>query len=411
MSILRYDHEATERATECALASPEAAFAEPRAEATLATFALEGPRGAVLATGRRAQLDRGPLSTLAERVGAFFAGNDAKAPAVLVGALPFDPEADDHFYQPAQWQREPLTLPAAAPARMRGLSLVATPDRPAYRDLVARLLQRMQAESAAGTRLEKVVLSRSLAIETAAAIDPFALYARLAGDPGVTRFLTPLPEGAAGLPRHLVGATPELLLARRAAEVTSFPLAGSRPRALENGGELLLASEKERWEHRLVVEAIADALAPHCAELSVPRQPQLCTTRTMWHLGTRIAGRLAKPEQMSAAALAALLHPTPAVGGTPTDAALRLIREFEPVDRGFYAGAVGWTDAAGDGDFYVSLRCADVAGASARIHAGGGIVAGSDPAGEMEETSAKFRAILDAFGIDEGGHARQETAA
>jgi isochorismate synthase len=377
----------------------------------LATFALEGPRGAVLATGSRGQLERGPLRTLAERANAFFAVTGTSGPAVLVGALPFDPEAADSFYQPAQWRRGALTGLTGAPARMRGLSLVATPDRPAYRDLVARLLQRMEVETASGTQLEKVVLSRSLAIETAAEIDPFALYTRLAGDPDVTRFLTPLPHAPASPPRHLVGATPELLVARRRAEVTSFPLAGSRPRALENGGELLMASEKERWEHRLVVEAIADALAPHCAELSVPREPQLCTTRTMWHLGTRITGRLSRPEQMSAAALAALLHPTPAVGGTPTDAALALIREFEPIDRGFYAGAVGWTDAAGDGDFYVSLRCADIAGASARIHAGGGIVAGSDPAGEMEETSAKFRAILDGFGIDEGGNVRREAAA
>ena len=407
---MRYDHGAMEPA----LSSPESVSPEAGLSAgpdsARATFALEGPRGAVLATGQRAVLDRGPLATLAERVATFFEHADRSAPAVLVGALPFDPEAADHFYQPDLWRREALTGSVSAPARMRGLSLVATPDRPAYRDLVARLLQRMQAESAAGPLLEKVVLSRSLAIETAASIDPFALYARLAGDPDVTRFLTPLPERKAGLPRHLVGATPELLVARHGDEVTSFPLAGSRPRALANGGELLMASEKERWEHRLVVEAIADALAPHCAELSVPSVPQLCTTRTMWHLGTRIAGRLAQPEQMSAAALAALLHPTPAVGGTPTAAALRLIREFEPVDRGFYAGAVGWTDAAGDGDFYVSLRCADIAGASARIHAGGGIVAGSDPAGEMEETSAKFRAILDGFGIDEGGHVRQGAA-
>jgi len=406
VSILRYDHEATEHA----LSSPDLSFAEARSDAALASFALEGPRGAVLATGRRSQLERGPLSTLADRADAFFARSDTSGPAVLVGALPFDPEAADHFYQPAQWRRETLSGPTGAPARMRGLSLVATPDRPAYRDLVARLLRRMEADSPSGKPLEKVVLSRSLAIETAAEIDPFALYARLAGDPDVTRFLTPLPNGPAGLPRHLVGATPELLVARRGAEVTSFPLAGSRPRALPNGGELLMASEKERWEHRLVVEAIADGLAPHCAELSVPDMPQLCTTRTMWHLGTRIVGRLSRPEQMSAAALAALLHPTPAVGGTPTDAALALIREFEPVDRGFYAGAVGWTEASGDGEFYVSLRCADVTGASARIHAGGGVVAGSDPTGEMEETSAKFRAILDAFGIDEGGNVRREAA-
>lgn len=406
---MRYEYEATEPA----LNRPDPASCEPvlpqaKEPSALATFALEGPRGALRASGRRAVLQPGPLATLADRVAAFFAANSSARDSLLVGALPFDPQAQDYFYEPSQWSREGLNGPSGAAVRMRGLSLVANPDRPAYQDLVARLLERIAAISADGRKLEKVVLSRSLSIETGAVIDPLGLYARLGGDPDVTRFLTPLPEAATGLPRHLVGATPELLVARRGVEVTSFPLAGSRPRALENGGELLMASDKERWEHRLVVEAIADALAPHCAELSVPEVPQLCTTRTMWHLGTRITGQLAKPEEMSSAALAALLHPTPAVGGTPTNAALALIREFEPVDRGFYAGAIGWMDAAGDGDFYVSLRCADVSGASARIHAGGGIVPGSDPASEVEETSAKFRAILDALGIDEGGNVRRE---
>ncbi|MNQ93520.1 Isochorismate synthase DhbC [compost metagenome] len=121
----------------------------------------------------------------------------------------------------------------------------------------------------------------------------------------------------------------------------------------------------------------------------------------MWHLGTRIEGRLRRPDEVSAAELAALLHPTPAVCGSPRDRAAELIRELEAYDRGFYAGAVGWTNAVGDGAWYVALRCAEVCGREARLYAGAGIVEGSDPAAEADETSGKFQAVLRALGVDE----------
>lgn len=378
-------------------------------------FILHGLESAIGAVGERAVLPPGPLATLGDRVAAFFArkrGVDG-APALLVGAFPFDPLADDRLYQPNRLA-DPLALEAARadrgtmPVRLR--SMRAEPQPEQFVDAVRRALVALETGRDGPRALAKVVLARSLEIVTAKPIDPLALFGRLAGDPGVTRFMTPLPPQA-GVARHLVGATPEPLISKRGKNILSFPLAGSLPRAIAGAERALMASDKDRREHALVVEAIADILAPYCATLSVPSAPELRATRTMWHLGSRISGALKGDDLVSSAALAALLHPTPAVGGTPRDRAIDLIREIEPVARGFYAGAVGWTDAQGDGDWHVSLRCAEISGARARVHAGAGIVPGSDPLAEVAETSAKFRAMLDAFGIDEGDATVGNTAA
>ena len=130
----------------------------------------------------------------------------------------------------------------------------------------------------------------------------------------------------------------------------------------------------------------------------------------MWHLGTRIVGTL-KERDTPVVELAAALHPTPAVCGLPRDRAAAVIHELEGYDRDFYAGAVGWTDSAGDVEWYVSIRCAEIAGTRVRLYAGAGIVAGSDPLAEADETSAKFVAMLTALGIDETGRPLRECAA
>ncbi|MFN4161565.1 MAG: chorismate-binding protein, partial [Stenotrophomonas sp.] len=152
-------------------------------------------------------------------------------------------------------------------------------------------------------------------------------------------------------------------------------------------------------EHRHVVEAIVTALAPWCRHVKADARPSLHATATMWHLGTRIEATLSDAAT-PVAALVAALHPTPAVCGTPRQLALDTIRALEPVPRGFYAGAVGWIDADGDGDWYVAIRCARVQGRQARIYAGAGIVADSEPALEVAETAAKFGALLNALGVD-----------
>jgi isochorismate synthase len=198
-----------------------------------------------------------------------------------------------------------------------------------------------------------------------------------------------------------VGASPELLVSRRGTEVRSNPLAGSAPRsgdAAEDraNAEALVASSKDREEHEIVVDAVAETLGPFCDELTWDPEPILRETPNVWHLSTRFRGVLRAPAP-SALELVAELHPTPAVAGSPRDAALDAIAELEPFDRGRYAGPVGWVDASGDGEWAIALRCAELRGDRAVLYAGAGIVADSDPAKELDETERKFRAFLDAL--------------
>ncbi|MGC3987021.1 MAG: isochorismate synthase [Pseudorhodoferax sp.] len=363
--------------------------------------------GGLLSEGVQARLAV-PAAQLGAAVAQHFA---AAAPgARLVGALPFDRHAPAHLLAPRRVRDAAaasawlhcMARQAEAP---QGWSLQAEPTRAGYAAAVAQAVQRLQQ----GGGLHKVVLARTLRAHSATPISPWWLARRLAGDPGVLRYVLPLPVPAEAAPAWLVGATPELLLSRRGATVVSEPLAGSAARgpdlaASEARAAALRDSAKDLGEHRYVVQAIADLLAPLCRQLRVPATPALHATASMWHLGTRIEGELkdASPEGLplaSSAALAALLHPTPAVCGTPRAAAAEAIAALEPVPRGFYAGAVGWCDAAGDGAWHVALRCAHVQGHAARLFAGAGIVADSAPESEAAETRAKFNAMLHALGI------------
>ena len=362
-------------------------------------FLLQGPDGALRAASPRARLAPGPIATLAARSAAFLAAADG--PGLLVGAVPYDRAAEDCLHQPARVDTTPRRFP---PAAFGGEWRVeAIPPAADYRAAVAAALERLDV----GGPLRKVVLSRSLAMTCGHDIPAAALLAGLGRDPAATLFSVALPERQPGQPRRLLGATPELLLSRRGRAVASHPLAGSARRRADPArdraaGEALLASAKDRREHEMVVEAVLDALAPHCRELGAPKGTTLRATATMWHLGTRIEGILR--DGAPAAELLAALHPTPAVCGLPREPADILLRQLEGHDRGFYAGAVGWLDAAGDGEWHVALRCAEIEGPRLTMWAGAGIVPGSDPEGETAETSAKFLAMLGALGIDEDGH-------
>lgn len=370
------------------------------------SFVLADREARVFTDGLSRRLTPGGAETLGARVRAFFddlrGGRHERivgGPALLVGALPFDRTADDFLFQPARVVDAP-TAPAYPPPPGGCWRVTPEPTVEGYQAAVAKALSVL---ASAADDLTKVVLARSLRLRSDAPIDVAALAARLAGDPGAVRFGTPIGQG-----RRLVGASPELLIAKKGASVRSHPLAGSARRSADAAADQTAAdsldhSDKDHREHALVVEAILDILAPHCRELNAPSQPELTATQTMWHLGTHIEGKLKRPDEVSAAELAAALHPTPAVAGSPRDAATDLIHRLEGYERGFYAGAVGWTDMAGDGVWYVSLRCAEVAGAEARLYAGAGVVEGSTPEGEAAETSAKFQAMLRAFGIDEAG--------
>jgi menaquinone-specific isochorismate synthase len=220
-----------------------------------------------------------------------------------------------------------------------------------------------------------------------------------------------------------IGASPELLIERRGARVASHPLAGTIGRS----GDLatdealiagLLASPKERREHAYVIDGLRRSLGPVCVTFDVPDKPTVMELRNVTHLATRLTGILAagpagpgpestapeggEPEHPSLGAptalqLVARVHPTPAVGGTPTDAAVAYISEVEGFDRGRYAGPVGWMDARGDGSWAIGLRSADVDGPRASMYAGVGVVAGSRPEAELEETQLKLQALLAAL--------------
>jgi isochorismate synthase len=193
------------------------------------------------------------------------------------------------------------------------------------------------------------------------------------------------------------------LISKRGRSVCSHPLAGSAPRAADPAldrarAEALLGCDKNRREHAFVVDAIASALAPWCSDLHVPPQPALVSTPKVWHLGTSIRGTL-RDGDVSSLSLAELLHPTPAVCGAPRELARTCIRELEGFERGFYAGAVGYCDAAGDGEWVVAIRCAELSERALRLYAGAGIVAGAEPALELEETSVKLSTMFDALGL------------
>jgi isochorismate synthase len=157
-----------------------------------------------------------------------------------------------------------------------------------------------------------------------------------------------------------------------------------------------VASAKNREEHAIVVDAIAEALQPLCVTVTWDPEPVLLETANVWHLSTRFRGRLAEPAP-SALDLALALHPTPAVAGAPTDGALTAIGQLEGFSRGAYAGPVGWVDADGNGVWAIALRCALLSGDRATLYAGAGIVGGSEPMDELDETDRKFRAFLDAL--------------
>ena len=273
----------------------------------------------------------------------------------------------------------PLTVPAEV--RWHDGSLSA----PDWEQAVSTAVSRIRAGG-----LGKVVLARDLYATASDDFDVRVLLHRLASSyPGCYTF-------ACG---GLVGATPELLIRRQDRDISSLVLAGTIPRGRDapedaSLGARLLSSAKDTEEHAYAVADVRAALAPLCDRLVVEDKPSLLRLANVQHLATAVTGTLACPQdggEHSVLSLVAALHPTGAVCGTPPEVAMDVIRELEGMDRGCYAGPVGWVDAQGNGEWGIALRCAEVDGPRARLFAGCGIVAGSDPAAELAETQVKFR--------------------
>jgi menaquinone-specific isochorismate synthase len=283
------------------------------------------------------------------------------------------------------WQRAPFDPPQPPDIVSWHDGALSAPE---WEQAVGEAVRRIKHSSS----LLKVVLARDLYATANRPIDARALLDRLADRyPGCYTFAC---DG-------LVGATPELLISRDGWRVSSLVLAGTTPRGATPAEDsdlatALLGSAKENEEHQYAAASLRDALAPLCQAMYVAPHPALIRLPNLQHLGTRVRGTLISADR-SALALAAAVHPTAAVGGTPTDAAVELIRELESMDRERYAGPVGWMDADGNGEWGIALRCAQLDGNRARLVAGCGIVAGSDPAAELAETITKFRPMRTAL--------------
>jgi menaquinone-specific isochorismate synthase len=285
----------------------------------------------------------------------------------------------------------PSVVRAVRPVRASGPLRWADGRLPVtgYRDAVAEAVRRMRA----GT-LAKAALAHDLLAIAAAPLDPRFLLGGLA-----RRYPSCWSFAVDGI----VGATPELLLRRSGATVSSRVLAGTAwseaaaPADRATLARRLLSSEKDRREHVLAVESLAAALRPLCGELDVPETPGVLALHNVSHLSSDVHGKLDRDDPATLLRLADAVHPTAAVGGTPRDAAVALIAELEGMDRSRYAGPVGWLDADGDGELGIALRCAELDGPVARLFAGCGVVADSDPDTEVREAAAKLLPVREAL--------------
>ncbi|WP_055110228.1 isochorismate synthase DhbC [Paenibacillus ihumii] len=403
-------------------------------------FFLSSPRRTLLAKGEWARLwmqpGEGSPQALSQRVNELLAAaGRTGGESIVVGAIPFDLTKPAELVVPlsAHWAG-PLSFSgedggeaarggeAGRGSRAReqtvpgpGYEVSMHPAPEYYKQSVKEAVRRMNQGL-----LQKVVLSRTLQLTSAEPIDLSRLLRNLARhNPQGYTFAVNLGGGEGGLARKaggsagsksagvrtLIGASPELLITKTGLSIRANPLAGSAPRSDdpaedERRAAALLVSAKDRFEHKLVVEAVEAALHPFCRSLEVPVGPSLVQTETMWHLSTDIYGELADRE-VTVLDLALSLHPTPAICGTPTGLARETILEAEPFERGFFTGTVGWCDAKGDGEWIVTIRCAEVEDRSLRLYAGAGIVADSSAEAELAETAAKFRTLLLAMGLND----------
>jgi menaquinone-specific isochorismate synthase len=282
----------------------------------------------------------------------------------------------------------PLPLADPHPTSEARIASVLPPER--FEHVVAQGVERIRAGG-----LEKVVLAREVVVEAPRAHDPAALYGALRElFPSCFCFCCGSPEAA------FLAASPELLVRRAGAGAATVALAGSTRRSADPSvddhlGEQLLRSTKDRAEHEIVVRRIERALGPHSVWVEAAPEPGLVKVANIQHLATPIHAQLSEPR--SAVELAAILHPTPAVGGEPRDRALAAIGQLEGLDRGWYAGPVGWMDTAEDGEFCVAIRSALLRDRTAHLFAGNGIVADSEPEAELAETEVKLGALLPAL--------------
>jgi isochorismate synthase len=336
--------------------------------------------------------------------------------AVVFGAIPFDNRGKAQFILPTDYHFVAKEK-AQQLLNKRGSKVAASIIQQAYQPTQDQYQQAVRSALAtfskqtftngvlpentsvdSPARLEKVVLGKQLHLTLSTPLEPASILTTLldnnqTGYP----FSLPLTSGV------LLGVSPELLIRKSGDQLFTNPLAGSVKRHGQEKQEewqslALLQSVKDRHEHRLVVDDIATVLAPLCRELTVPAAPSILKTDSMLHLSTQISG-YAMDASLSSLEVAMALHPTPAVCGYPTELARAFIADNEPDSRGYFAGLVGWCDEDGNGEWYIAIRCGLLNQNKVTLFAGAGIVAGSDPLAEWQETDAKIGTMLNALNL------------
>lgn len=317
---------------------------------------------------------------------------------IVMGAIPFDTTQPSCLYIPREcaWVQEQCEdISKGSGIRPHVLAQRSIPDEAGFKAAVNQAIANFRSSN-----IRKAVLSRQLDIQLTHPVDVEQVLANLAAqNPKGYHFRVPMGDGA-----QLIGVSPELLVRKTGDKVFTQPLAGSAKRhadAVEDRevGEALLASQKDQYEHSLVIDDIRRVLEPVCSRLEVPSAPSLLSTAAMWHLSTALEGQLRDP-QTSVLQLACQIHPTPAVCGVPTQLARKLIDLVETVDRGLFSGMVGWCDSQGNGEWVVTIRCGAVQHDRICLFAGAGIVDASCPDSEWKETQAKLGTMLAACGLD-----------
>lgn len=310
---------------------------------------------------------------------------------IIVGAIPFDKQQPSALTIPETYQwldRDSATFPLN-PISVTGY-VYHYLDKHTFCSMVEKALNAIQTH-----KIDKVVLSRLMMIESEKPLNALNIWYQLHHqNPLSYNFYLPLDKGA------LIGASPELLLRKQDNYIQSCPLAGSAKRedtvSLDNlAKEALLHSSKDRYEHDLVTQAIRSRLTPRCQHLTIP-PPTLISTPALWHLATKIEGIVVN-ENENALSLACLLHPTPALCGTPYKRARDLIAQLEPFERHWFGGIVGWSDAQGNGEWVVAIRCGKINPHQIELFAGAGIVPDSQPEKEWQETTNKLSTMLSAL--------------
>lgn len=364
-------------------------------------FYFSTPKYELFSEGVEEKVEFTSIADLCEQVGRILKSGRLKN-KIIVGALPFDGECAGTLYIAKKYlfhncefeRRNTYTVPGMI-AKVRKANMISEPEH--YKANVSTAVDEIKAGE-----YKKIVLARGIKLwfEEDIYIPKVLSNIYSVNKRGYT-YATNLYNDS-----HIIGASPEMLISKKENQFYSNPLAGSRARVVDSADDRsksaeLCSSDKDLKEHKFVVDHITGRLSESGYQVQYSDKPEILKTKQMLHLSTVIKGEIANNEQQHVLGLLSLIHPTPAICGVPVEKTKKKIMQLEGFERGFYAGAVGWCDEHGDGDWAITLRGAEIKDNQVTAYAGAGIVEDSVPEEELQETFSKLKTMLNSFEFDE----------